>query len=81
MKIPYNIGLEYCRLLKVNGYSQSDLDFGTLYVYCDDHEKVHGTGWCSVKNYRKVALDFPTFDDAVAHATRMGFLDEDRSTL
>lgn len=72
MKIPYDAGVQYCLARGVNAYSSTDTDFGTLYVYCDEHLRVHSTGWCTVDNYRKVALDFATYEDAQTEAERMG---------
>lgn len=33
-----------------------DRVFGTRYVYCSQHLRVHPTGWCTVSNMDKIAL-------------------------
>ena len=47
-----------------------DTAFGA-FVYCNQHLRAHGTGWCTVGNVEKVALKAATADEATIEAGPM----------
>jgi hypothetical protein len=47
-------------------FSQDDTRYGTKFVYCDQHLRVHATGWCTVSCINKIPLLADTESEAVA---------------
>lgn len=46
-------------------FSKDDTVWGTKYVYCHSHGRVHLTGWCTVPVYDKVPLLGDTMEEAM----------------
>lgn len=45
-------------------YGTDDKVYGTKFVYCTQHRRVHETGWCTVNVVDKIALLSATLEDA-----------------
>ena len=48
-----------------------DLDFGTKFCYCAEHNGIHSTGWCSVGKHRKLPLAGESLKEAVKDFRRV----------
>lgn len=45
-------------------FGNDDKVYGTKYVYCSQHCRVHDTGWCTVSNLDKIPLLAETPEEA-----------------
>lgn len=48
-----------------------DTVFGVPFVFCNQHLRAHGTGWCTVSNVEKVTLRATTHGEADDEAAAM----------
>lgn len=46
------------------------------FVYCQQHLRVHATGWCTVSERDKVPLHGDTIQEAVRQAKDLGLIEE-----
>ena len=46
-------------------FTSDDTVYGTKFVYCCQHLRVHGTGWCTVSALDKIPLLSETEEEAV----------------
>lgn len=46
-------------------YGTDDKVYGTKFVYCTQHMRVHETGWCTVSVVDKIPLLSDTLQEAV----------------
>lgn len=54
--------------------TEDEITFGAeRYVYCKQHMRPHGTGWCTVSPDNKVLLDATERDAAYEEARAKGF--------
>lgn len=53
--------------------TEDEKEFGAdRWVYCKQHLRPHVTGWCTVSNKDKIALNAKTRDEAYAEARIRG---------
>lgn len=45
-------------------FSTDDKVYGTKFVYCGQHLRVHETGWCKISVINKIPLLSQTIEDA-----------------
>lgn len=45
-------------------FDADDTAWGTQFVFCQSHGRVHGTGWCTVPPYMKIPLLGDTIEEA-----------------
>lgn len=45
-------------------FSTDDKVYGTKFVYCTQHMRIHETGWCTVSVVEKIPLLSLTIEDA-----------------
>ena len=53
---------------------EDDTLFGTNFVYCGSHCRVHSTGWCTVSVAKKRPLRGETIEDAEKYANTKGLI-------
>lgn len=53
--------------------TEDEITFGRKkWIYCSQHMAYHLTGWCTVSNFNKVALDATTVEDAQSECINKG---------
>ena len=67
---PYRNTPQFDNLIKLGGldanpwFGSDDKIWGTDFVYCNQHLRVHSTGWCTVSCYHKVPLLGKTLEES-----------------
>lgn len=64
---------DYVSSLGVDPKSEDDTQFGTDWVYCGSHLKVHESGWCTVRNAAKTPLAVSSQGEGETQAREYGF--------
>lgn len=64
---------EYVRSVGADPESDDDTEFGTDWVYCGAHRRVHETGWCTVSNGQKTPLNVQSYNEGMDLAREHGF--------
>jgi len=54
--------------------TEDQVAFGRkVWIYCDQHMRLHMTGWCTVGNRHKIKLDATTQNDAYEECRQKGY--------